>query len=157
MSDLVGLAASAASGGVFGLFGTALGRVASFFERRQEHKQERARWDHEAGLRELDMRAKREATEGEIRLADTSGSWAGLKASMDADAAIDGSYAWVSAVRGLTRPALTLLLWVIAGAIFLGADEAGRAAITETATFAATAATLWWFGDRGPHRAIGGR
>jgi hypothetical protein len=38
------------------------------------------------------------------------------------------------------------------GAAFLGADEAGQAGIVDTATFAATAATLWWFGDRGPRR-----
>ena len=61
----------------------------------------------------------------------------------------------VNAVRGVTRPALTLLLWLIAGMIWLGADMAARASITETAAFAATAATLWWFGDRGPKRDSG--
>ena len=71
---------------------------------------------------------------------------------MQAEANITGSYVWVNAVRGLTRPFLTLLLWLIAGFIWFGADAAGREAITETATFAATAATLWWFGDRGPRR-----
>ena len=71
---------------------------------------------------------------------------------MAAEAAIGESYPWVNAVRGITRPGLTLLLWVISAMIWLGADAAERAAITETATFAATAATLWWFGDRGPKR-----
>jgi hypothetical protein len=69
---------------------------------------------------------------------------------MAAEASIGTSYPWVNAVRGLTRPFLTLLLWLIAGMIWFGADAEGRGAITETATFAATAATLWWFGDRGP-------
>jgi len=71
---------------------------------------------------------------------------------MQAEAEIGASYPWVNAVRGLTRPFLTLLLWLIAGIIWFGADAAGRDSITETATFAATAATLWWFGDRGPRR-----
>lgn len=71
---------------------------------------------------------------------------------MQAEAALGKSYAWVDAVRGLTRPALTVLLWLIAAVVFQGSDPEGRAAITETATFAATAATLWWFGDRGPRR-----
>lgn len=152
MGDLIGMAASAASGGIFGLAGTALGRVAGFFERRQEHAHERARWSHEGALLELQMRANAEETEAEIALAETAGSWRGLEASMKAEAAIDVSYKWVSAVRGLTRPFLTLLLWVIAGMIWFGAEASGREAIVETATFAATAATLWWFGDRGPRR-----
>lgn len=156
MGELIGMAASAASGGVFGLAGTALGRVASFFERKQEHAHEKARWGHESALLELQMQANAEETEAEIALAQTAGSWRGLEASMAADAAIGPSYAWVNAVRALTRPVLTLLLWVIAGVIWFDADATGKSAIVETATFAATAATLWWFGDRGPKRDSGG-
>ncbi|MEO0881531.1 MAG: hypothetical protein AAFY34_02250 [Pseudomonadota bacterium] len=152
MENVLGVAASAASGGLFGLIGTALGRVATFFERRQEHAHEQARWAHEGELLKLQMQANREETEAEIALAETAGSWDGLRASMAAEAAIGASYPWVNAVRGLTRPTLTFLLWAIAGAIYVGADADGRNAITETATFAATAATLWWFGDRGPKR-----
>ena len=152
MADILGLAASAASGGLFGLAGTALGRIAGFFERKQQFAQERARWDHESALLELQMQASAQETEAEIALAETAGSWRGLEASMQAEANIGASYPWVNAVRGLTRPFLTLLLWLIAGVIWFGADAAGRSAITETATFAATAATLWWFGDRGPRR-----
>lgn len=157
MADMIGLAASAAGGGLFGMLGTALGRVAGYFERRQEQVQERARWAHEVALFGLQMQARAQETESERLLADTAGSWKGLEASMAAEAALAGSYKWVDAVRGLTRPALTVLLWLIAGLVFFGSDAAGRAAITETATFAATAATLWWFGDRGPRRDAGGR
>jgi len=152
MADLIGLTASAAGGGVFGLLGTALGRVSGYFERRQHHAHERARWGHESELLKLQMQAKAEETEAERALAETTGSWEGLTASMAAEAAIGASYPWVNAVRGLTRPALTVLLWIIAVSIYLSAGASERAAITETATFAATAATLWWFGDRGPRR-----
>lgn len=152
MENLTGLAASATGGGLFGLIGTVLGRVAGFFERRQEQAQERARWAHESELLKMQMQAKAQETEAEIALAETAGSWDGLKASMQAEAAIGASYPWVNAMRGLTRPVLTLLLWLISVSIFVGADPEGQQAITETATFAATAATLWWFGDRGPRR-----
>jgi len=40
MDAIIGLGLDAAAGGVFGLFGTAIGRIASFFERRQTFKQE---------------------------------------------------------------------------------------------------------------------
>ncbi|MEM1035772.1 MAG: hypothetical protein AAGI14_03315 [Pseudomonadota bacterium] len=150
MADIAGLAASAAGGGLFGLVGTALGRLAGFFEKRQQLAHEKARWQHEVQLIELQQKAARAETEAELALADVTGSWQGLDASMKAEAEIRASYKWVDAVRGITRPALTLILWLIAACIWLGAGLAEREAITETATFAATAATLWWFGDRGP-------
>ena len=152
MTDWIGLTASAAGGGVFGLIGTALGRVAGYFERRQEHAHARAKWRHETEMRELHMRARAEKAEADQALAETTGRWDGLSASIQADAAIGPSYPWVNAVRGLTRPALTFLLWAIAILVFMQAGPAEKQTITETATFAATAATLWWFGDRGPRR-----
>lgn len=149
MNDVIGLAASAAGGGVFGLIGTVIGRAAGIIERRQENTQEQARWAHEAVMQEAKLREMAAATEAQIKLADVAGAWRGLAASMEAEASIGDSYRWVNAVRALTRPLLTLLLWVITGLVFLGASTEARAGIVETATFAATAATLWWFGDRG--------
>ncbi|KCZ93810.1 hypothetical protein HJO_00500 [Hyphomonas johnsonii MHS-2] len=152
MADIAGLAASAAGGGIFGLIGSVVGRAANLVERRQEQAQERARWEHETRLMDLQMQARRAASADDLRLADVTGGWQGLAASIAAEEAIGESYAWVNAVRGLTRPGLTVLLWVITGLVFLGSGAAARGEIVETATFAATAATLWWFGDRGPRR-----
>ncbi len=149
MADIIGLAASAAGGGVFGLIGTVIGRIAGVVERRQDNAQEQARWRHEAALMELQMKARASELAGQQSLAQTSGAWAGLAASMAAEAAIGESYRWVSAVRALTRPLLTLLLWLITSLVYFSAAADARASIVETATFAATAATLWWFGDRG--------
>lgn len=148
MADLIGVAASAAGGGLFGLFGTALGRLAGFFEKRQTIAHEERRWLHEVKLLELQQSAAAQETEAELAIARTEGSWAGLEASLNAEAAIASSYRWVDAIRALTRPILTLLLWGITLAIWFSADPGSRSSITETATFAATAATLWWFGDR---------
>lgn len=148
MEEIIGVTASAAGGGLFGLFGTALGRLAGFFERRQTIAHEERRWGHEVKLLELQHSAAAQETEAELAIARTEGSWAGLEASLAAESAIASSYRWVDAIRALTRPFLTLLLWGITTAIWFSADLAGRSSITETATFAATAATLWWFGDR---------
>lgn len=152
MAEIVNIAASAAGGGVFGLVGTALGRVAGYFEKRQIFAQERDRWAHETNLLQLQREEDVDAAESERALALEAGRWAGLTASLQSDASIGPSYRWVNAVRGLTRPALTLLLWLITCAVFSVSDAASRDAIVDTATFAATAATLWWFGDRGPQR-----
>ena len=148
MADMIGLAASAAGGGIFGLVGTALGRVVGFFEQRQTMAHEERRWAHEVQLLELQQAASAMEAEAELEQTVQEGRWAGLTASLEADAKIAASYRWVDAVRALTRPALTILLWLIAAMIWLHASDADRSTITETATFAATAATLWWFGDR---------
>lgn len=137
----------AAAGGAFGLIGTALGRIAGFFERKQSFAQEQARWGHELRLHELQMQARSQETEMELALAAQSGSWRGLEASIKADAAIGKTSQWVINILRLVRPVLTLILWLITAGIFLVTQEG---AIIEAAVFAATAATLWWFGDRAP-------
>lgn len=142
MADIIGVAASAAGGGVFGIVGSLIGRVAGLVETRQSNTQERARWCHELELESL-------RSSGALKLAQEEGRNEGLAASLAAEAAIGPTYLWVNAVRALIRPVLTLLLWLITATVFLGADMLARSQIIETTTFAATAATLWWFGDRG--------
>lgn len=147
MDSVIGLGLDAAAGGVFGLIGTAIGRVAGFFERRQTFKQAQARWTHELELHKLQMQARLQETEMELALAAQKGSWQGLQASIDAEARIGKASLWVINVLRLVRPVLTLLLWVITGWIF---SVTQNGSIVEAAVFAATAATLWWFGDRAP-------
>ncbi|MEL6694498.1 MAG: hypothetical protein AAFQ12_15945, partial [Pseudomonadota bacterium] len=96
--------------------------------------------------------ADRQRAEAELSKIEAEGSWDGLSASLKAEAAIGESYRWVNAVRGLTRPVLTMALWLITLLVFFYSSDADRPQIINTATFAATAATLWWFGDRGPNR-----
>ena len=147
MAGALGLGLDAAAGGVFGLLGTALGRVASFFERRQQHRHEALRWSHELELHRLHMEARAQEAEIELAITQQEGSWRGLSASMAADAALGTGSQWVVDTLRLVRPTLTLLLWLIAGWIFANTQSGD---VTEAAVFAATAATLWWFGDRAP-------
>ena len=148
MEDLIGVSASAAGGGLFGLVGTTLGRIAGYFEKRQTIAHEERRWQFETQRLEHQQRAAVQTAEAQLEQTETEGRWSGLQASLSAEASIAGSYKWVDAARALTRPCLTILLWLIATAIWFSSAPAERALIAETATFAATAATLWWFGDR---------
>lgn len=147
MANLLSFGADAVAGGAFGIFGTALGRVATYFERKQTFAQEEKRWGHELQLHELQMRANKQETEMELAIAAQKGSWDGLRASLDADANIGVSAQWVINILRLVRPSLTLLLWLITAWIFARTQDAD---IANAAVFAATAATLWWFGDRAP-------
>ncbi len=146
--DWFGMAASAAGGGVFGVIGTLLGRVAGYFETKQQQAFERDRWQHDADMTRLQMEISRANAEAELNAVHAEGSWQGLTASVSADAALASGYQFVDAIRALTRPALTLLLWLITATVFFNVDDALKARVVETAVFAATAATLWWFGDR---------
>ncbi|WP_298912454.1 hypothetical protein [uncultured Algimonas sp.] len=153
-TGLATLTLDAAAGGLFGLIGTALGRVAGFFERKQSFEQERARWTHELRLHELNRRAKAQEAENELALAAQAGSWRGLEASILADAALGEASRWVVNTLRLVRPALTLMLWLITAYIFARTQDTG---VIDACVFAATAATLWWFGDRAPRNGAGPR
>jgi hypothetical protein len=67
---------------------------------------------------------------------------------------IGDSYRQLSAVRPLTRPLLTILLWRITSLVWSGAASDEKAGKVETSNFAAKAATLWWFADRGHRRQV---
>ncbi len=147
MATALTLGLDAIAGGLFGILGTALGRVANYFENKQAFIQEQARWGHEYRLHELNMKARHQETELEIALAAQQGSWKGLETSIKAEAALGKASLWVINVLRLVRPSLTLLLWFITAAIFVMTQDSE---IIEATVFAATAATLWWFGDRAP-------
>lgn len=175
MEGVAGLAASTVLGGITGLLGSLVNRGFGLLELREKRKDrqleiahaERA-WGHEKALHELQMRARAAETEQELLVAEQAlatahaqGSWAGLTASIDADARAGDSYRWVAAVRALVRPALTVLLWLMVLLLFAMA-RAGElpvetaAEVVETviqaATYGAVTALAWWFGDRAPGR-----
>ncbi len=147
MAGILSFGVDAAAGGLFGIFGTALGRVAGYFERKQTFHQEEKRWGHELKLHELQMKAKKQETELELAIEAQKGSWKGLEASLAADANIGIASKWVINTLRLVRPTITLLLWCITAWIFSRTQDGN---IASSAVFAATAATLWWFGDRAP-------
>ncbi|MGF1462915.1 MAG: hypothetical protein ACFB2Z_07085 [Maricaulaceae bacterium] len=162
MDELASFGANALSGGLFGVVGAALGRVAGFFERRSELAHERARWNHERELHRLNAELRVEETEREIALAQVEGRYDGLRESLRA-ANAPPSYPWVNAVRAMVRPVLTPLLWAVYLAVLfavlrdpaaIGASAQAKADLIEyfvaNIAFAASAATLWWFGDRAP-------
>ncbi len=142
MADMIGLAASAAGCGVFGLIGTVIGRIAGLFERRRENAQEQAHWKHEAALLELQINERACEIAGQESLAQTAGDWQRPASSMASEAFIGDSYRWVNAVRAFACPLLTLLLWLITSRVWFGASAQARTSIVETDTLAAIAATL---------------
>ncbi len=159
LNDLLGVGASAASGGLFGLLGAVGGQVSKYFQEKQRQAWEEKKWDREERLLQLQMKGRREETEQELAIVQQQGSWAGLRASYSS--VIDQpSYKWVAAVKSLFRPLLTLVLWVMAGITFyLVVTVANKyfsgvelkeliKYMVYTIFFSASTAGMWWFGDR---------
>jgi hypothetical protein len=130
-----------ASGGLLGMLGTGLNFAFGYFQRKQEHAQ------RIEGLRlEGELNAAR--TAGEVAVARERGAADAFTASHQSEGRIGSSYPWVDAVRGLTRPCLTVLLILLAVILRYSADEATRAYIDQNIIVAAVAAVTWWFGQR---------
>lgn len=156
------------AGGATGLLGTVAGRLIGLFERRQDRLAaeqsnafKRERWAHELQLAEQSGREQAAARAADLEKTREQAAGRALARSVAAETALKASYPWVDAVRALVRPTLTLLLWAVATGIYISlltesefladAERADLARyLTASVVYCATAATLWWFGDRAP-------
>ena len=160
-----------ATGGLLGFAGTVFGRVAGYYERKQQHKQNMELRAHEREMEELraarrvkerehektlvrlQMERDRQDAEQELAIIDKRGSWAGLAASYKHDTETGETSIWVNNTLRLVRPSLTVGLWVFNMIVFLIMQKADVVTPQIEATMsagitAAMVATVWWFGDR---------
>lgn len=160
LGEIFSVGANAASGGIFGVIGSILGRAGKFIEEKQRQKWEEKKWAHESHLHALNERAAQRKADNEIDAINTAGSWNGLNASYefaddDGDTAI-----WVNNCKAMFRPTITLLLWCLAAWVFYTiTNETVKGLIqadvddlviymVHSVFFTANTATMWWFGDR---------
>jgi len=160
--------AGGALGAAFGALGSILNRGMGLLETREKRRDrqielahEKERWGHDLELAAQALAGQAAEARQALARSDSEGSWTGLAESLRAEAALAASWPWVTAVRALTRPALTLLLWLLFAVLFVsamtGALEAEAAAgvvatAVNTIAFSASTALAWWFGDRAPRR-----
>lgn len=169
MDWLAGILGNAASGGVFGFLGAAVGGVFKYFQTRQQQKFEEKKWKHELALIDKEQAREREEDEHELAVISQEGAWQGLNTSIQADASAGETYKWVNAVKTLYRPVLTTGLVLIAYMIFkdlsamltgMGTSVLAPGIFTpeqakellvydvNSLVFSASTAVVWWFGDR---------
>jgi len=161
--ELLGLGASAASGGLFGVLGAAFGSWMKHKERQQKAIEQKAEREHELKLIELRMQSTSQ-----------EGAWDGLTTSIHAQMELDKhqtNLPLVVAIKSLFRPFLTLCLWgavawlmhlVLMGSLQNYLSMASQAQtifssaeivslvryVVYSTVFSATTATTWWFGER---------
>lgn len=149
LDGLIGTAATAASGGVFGLVGSLTGGIFKYFKAKQEHSFQKDSWAHEVRLQEMQMQARAEETEQELAIEAQKGSWGALQESMKMQAPAGQSYRWVCAIKDLFRPILTTGLFVLTWLVWDSTqDPELREYIVYSVVFTASTAGMWWFADR---------
>jgi len=153
----------AAGGGIFGILASLGTQFLKFKRASQAHKQA------------MEMRVQdRLDTEMAIKEATVKGSWDGLKESLRAaQITASNSHLWSNDIKNLYRPFFTTMLWVMVFLFFRDLLAAANATdmialgkttiakhftpgevtamikyIVNSTAFTASAAGMWWFGDR---------
>ena len=135
-----------------GILGSAVSGIFKFLEVRETNKEKAADRQHELRLQQLQMEAYGKETERELMIASQKTSSEQLLASYRHDVDVGET------ILRLVRPAITLLSWVMVTIIWFTLnsgflDDATKSDVVRyiimTTTYTASAATLWWFGDRG--------
>lgn len=153
LGDILGMGASAVSGGLFGLIGFGVKALFGWMADREKRQLVAQQNAHELALIR-EQRASREVeTENERLIAaeDTRRESYGF-----ANVTGQPVYKWVASFVSMMRPAITLYLLVVAS-IIVGQQIFGQApdpAIQKeavaTVLFLTCTAVTWWFGDRPP-------
>ena len=151
LGNVLGVASSAVGGGLLGIAGSLIGRVFTYLEKKQDQKFKLQQWEQEYKLQQLQIEARKQETEQEIALSTEQGRWAGLTASINADANGRSSYPWVAAVKDLMRPVITtLLIGLTAYVVIAIAERDIRIEVIYSIVFLTNTCVAWWFGDRAP-------
>ena len=161
LSTLGELLGGAASGGLFGLLGSIVGVGAKWLQERQRQQWQREKWSHEEALLRLEMQRGAAETEQELLIVQEKAAALAKVKSYDLQITAGPVSRWVNDIRSLFRPGLTVFLWIVVGVLMWMLLGGGLSGIIDAqdaialvdyairlAIFAASAATVWWFGDR---------
>lgn len=157
--DLIG---NAATGGLLGVFGSIIGGVTQYFQRKQQMEEAGRERAHELALIEAQMRQGQSETENELRIIEAQVSGSIKEGSYALDVTHRGVSRWVNNIRSLFRPFLTLALWGLLAAVMamifysdalISLFNEGELTelvryVVQSIVFSAATATVWWFGDR---------
>ena len=167
LGEIAGIFGSVASGGLFGLLGSAISAGFKAYQRKKEFEQQLVLREEDRKDFKQQMEFSAQETEQEIAVTSAEGAWNGLGQSIEAAAQIKGSD-WSSQLLRLFRPFLTTLLVCLSGYIIhmiwdasinananglsklFSVDELKELLIycVHSIIFSTSTAIVWWFGDR---------
>jgi hypothetical protein len=146
MWELLG---SVLTGGATGLLGMVVTSGLSIWEAKEKRETLKVTQSHELVLLEKQAEIRGREIESEQAIAEMNAAAARLAASMEHDASYGKPSKAVGNVLRFFRPLLTLFLLGLVAAIYFTTRDLGtETEITNGVLYMATAAGLWWFGDR---------
>lgn len=156
--SLVDLALNAFSGGALGLVGTGLSLVKSFVDAKNKQAEMKLEFDHELALLDKQSQLKVVEAESEMKVTQSAADAAIKSKSYEVFVDTSNVYKWAATTIALMRPFITIMLWMMTawiawdvthmrGATIIDGRDL-MADIVNNVTFCASAATLWWFGER---------
>jgi hypothetical protein len=145
-------------GAIFGAAGAIGGKIVDYKMRQLDHSHELSMQDKHRALTELEFSHKSEIAKVDADTQVTLREFDAVAASISADRATYGESKTgqiVDLVRGLIRPAITLLAMTLVGTMTLtvlrGGAELGpaeRMDLLQQALFLSGVSITWWFGAR---------
>ncbi len=149
--DILSILGDTATGGLLGMLGNVIDSGISYFKSRQEHKQklEWAIQERETLRLQVDLAAAQ--TAGNIVEFREKGAADAFTESIKAEAALSTQKMsrWVTDIRGITRPALTVLCLFISSLMYFFPPTSEAQNFISTNMIVMTFTIIsWWFGQR---------
>jgi uncharacterized membrane protein len=134
------------SGGITGIIGTLLGRVAGYYENKQK-------FEHELALLDAQKAIKFKEAEHEFLIAQAQAVSDLRQKSYEHDTMVGAASRSVINILRLVRPILTIFAIILVALIWYDIEDGNiglKEQIVGTVLYIATSSILWWFGDRAP-------
>ena len=152
IDSLFGSLVGAASGGILGLAGSLVNKVANYFATKQQMKFEELKNRHSLALIEKQAQLQQMQLDGKFQIAALETDSANLVASYKHDASYGETYKWASSLLRFVRPGLTFAILGIFVYVFYSANDFGHVNMIENmasqTSMLASMVLSWWFSDR---------
>tara|TARA_E500000305_G_scaffold109095_2_gene113238 strand:+ start:591 stop:1055 length:465 start_codon:yes stop_codon:yes gene_type:complete len=150
--EILGSLVGAASGGLLGVAGSLIGKVAGYFELKQKMKLEQIKNNHSLALMDKQAELQKMAQDGKFQLTSLETDSANLIGSYKHDASYGETYKWASSMLRFVRPLLTFSVIGVFVFVYYKADEFGDVNTVQRMSneicFLASTCLSWWFADR---------
>jgi len=150
--DVLGSLVGAASGGLLGVAGSLIGKVAGYFETKQKMKLAEIENSHSLALIDKQAELQRMAIDGQYQLKSLETDSANLIGSYKHDASYGETYKWASSILRFVRPFLTFSVIGVFVFVYFKADQAGDLdtvqRMSNEVCFLLSTCLSWWFADR---------
>jgi len=150
--EILGSLVGAASGGLLGVAGSLIGKVAGYFEAKQKMKLEEIKNNHSLALMDKQAELQKMAQDGKFQLTSLETDSANLIASYKHDASYGETYKWASSALRFVRPLLTFSVIGVFVFVYFKSDQAGDLDTVQRMSneicFLASTCLSWWFADR---------